>query len=203
VDEILTPRQFITLLASLGNKTVIAYNTALLRMMPKAELRAKQNVKRNFPGRNNRRLTGGLLNSISHGFKLKTNDFGEAFLVSKGIPYNAIHEFGGDIKPVKANNLWIKNHDVKQKYKSLTPREYMGKMLSQGAGDPERFAILRAKSSRKLTAFAFMQGRAEALFFLRKEVSIPARPYMQPAIDDTADEFDTTMSAIFDSEVDK
>ena len=202
-DEKLTPKELLEFLSNVADKTGKAWNRALLRTMPKAELQAKKNVKENFPGRNNYRLTGGLLNSISHGFSNSRTQFLTAFLQSSGIPYNAIHEFGGEIKPQKANNLWIKNHDVDNRNRTLTPREFMAKLLTQRASDEDRYAILRAKSSKKLTAFEFRNGKAEALFFLRKKVNIPARPYLEPAMVKTGEELPAIVARELDSEFKK
>lgn len=177
---------------------VKGYGLALIQTTQEIEGLAKRNVTQQFTGRNKRTLTGRLLNSVFSGFEKKANGLPTAFVGVRGIPYGAIHEFGGVITPKKAKNLWLKNHDVPSKYKRMTPREFVENMKKSGKGlsrGQESFSIIPTKKGGLIAVVQknfitgdsglsakSLQNKVIPLFFLRKKVTIPKRPYLTPAI---------------------
>jgi phage gpG-like protein len=114
----------------------------------------------------------------------------------RGIPYGAIHEFGGTITAKKAKHLWVKV-DHKGKFKRLTPREFFelrrkeqtrarAKTTGRGGGRRgKRYDIFRSKKGNLIAAEIDQLksgNKIRPLFVLKKSVNIPARPYIQPAI---------------------
>lgn len=157
---------------------VKGYGLALIQTTQDIEAHAKSNVTKQFTGRNKRTLTGRLLNSVYSGFERRGRGLPTAFVGVRGIPYGAIHEFGGIITPKTAKNLWIKNHDVPTKYKRMTPKEFIDKMREDS---PTAQFFISIKNGKK-TALAVEGNKVTALFFLRQKVTIPKRPYLIPAI---------------------
>lgn len=173
------------------NVMMRAYGVAFIEMMQKAEALAVQNAKKQFKGRNSRRLTGRLINSIFSSFE--TNLFGRkivGFLGTKGIPYGAIHEFGGKITPKKAKHLWVRMDAAnKGRFKNITPTEFVNQMGRAGGSSALRFRIAKFGGAK----FAFVVnprgGNIQKLFNLVKEVNMPERPYLTPAAEDAASRF--------------
>ena len=169
------------------NDILRAHAESLLKIVTDAEAQAKKNAVKQFIGRNGRKLSGRLLNSIYSGFETTPGNkkLPTGFVGTRGIPYGRIHELGGTITPKKAKYLWIKDHTTK-KFRRMTPSEFVQKMKS---GD-SRFKILRGPKG----AVAVFQARKTkkkkesvsdflVLFRLTKKVVMPKRPYLQPAVD--------------------
>ena len=179
------------------------------KVVANSQVEAIRIAKRQFIGRNGRRLTGRLFNSIRSGIEKVTATRAEGFLGTFGIPYGRIHEEGGKIEPVRANHLWVKNHMVEPKFQRLTPREFVSEMKARRNPD-EKFAILKSKSG-KLTAFHIKRvgvGSSarevfQALFFLRDEVLIPKRPYLAPALVIASNKFPEEFAQFLESELNK
>lgn len=101
-----------------------------------------------------------------------------------GVPYAAIHEYGGPIEPVKAKWLTIPNS---REYPWLT-----GKRAGEFDGlqfvplGPGRAALI----DQKLAPGGADDDEGDVpfqslvMFWLRKKVMMPERPYFQPAVDD-------------------
>lgn len=188
-----------------------AHNLALLEIMQIAEKDAIKNVRREFTGRvPGRRLTGRLMNGIfvQHGREPGTS-YTVAAIGVRGVPYARIHEYGsqgafgepglpdGVIKPKKAKNLWLKNFEVPSQFKRMTPRQYVEMMKKQ----PREYQILESTRGQGRVAWffgtagrvrlrkgeTFPEARSRVakwipLFYLRKQVTIPDRPYLHPAV---------------------
>lgn len=175
------------------NSVKRSYSETLLRVTQQAEAFAKQNSTKQFVGRNGRRLSGRLLNSIFSGVNPFTTGTGmpTGFVGTRGIPYGRIHEVGGVIVPVKRTWLWIKQWGgAADRFRRMTPRDFVGK-LKQKDRD---FKILGKKNSKG--KIAVYQPRSDTrsmvkLFALAKRVNMPARPYLTPAADKAVKMFGT------------
>lgn len=105
--------------------------------------------------------TGRLLNSVRHEFFKTANEAG-VLIGSFGVPYAAIHEFGGTIRPKRAQYLTI----------PLGPK-YKGRFASQ-------FNLKAVKMKNNL--FLVDPETGEAGYVLKKSVTLRARPYLNPAV---------------------
>lgn len=177
-------------------------NLALIETTQNALAEAKRNVLKNFKGSPDRPKTGQLSEAIFAGFEKESKDFASSFIgvsSKKGEegtkPYGRIHEFGGKIKNKRANWLWIplfgpKSGGVTGKYRNMTPTDFV-KLMQAG-----RAFLVPTKKGLGWVAFANSNEGAEPvnatlssdktkvpLFVLRKEVTIPARPYVTPAVE--------------------
>lgn len=203
-------------------------NTALLRAVVNATGIAKKNAAKNFKGTRIRPKSGALLASIFSGFEFKIDQAAEGFVGvrshkgNKGKrPYGRIHEYGGNIKPVKAKNLWLplfgpKSSGIHGLHRDLTPTEFIKRMKESRGGSRSQFfvkhkkvkgdkgktkqqivkkkgnyAIFKSKAGHKLAWFIERTGRgksakqkAYALFLLKQRTTIPARPYVTPAVEE-------------------
>ena len=88
--------------------------------------------------------------------------------------YAAIQELGGDIQPVKAKSLAIPVHE---KAKGKKPEDFDNLVLLERDGRAP--VLFRTVGSRKK--------KIEILFVLVKKVTIPAQPYMRPAVIENKD----------------
>ncbi len=207
--KVLEIRQLQGFIADLRGPITRAAVKATIQTAQNAAAGAQRNAQRNFKGTPDRPKRGFLQNAIFAGYDIQTKAgsryMAEAFVAvraNKGNegtkPYGRIHEEGGTIKPVHANSLWIPQFgpgstgDLAQ-FKNMTPTLFMaamqGKTLKSGliAG----FAILggaagffkwvagKGKTVRSRGAFKM---KFIALFILKKQVTIPARPYIAPSI---------------------
>ncbi len=170
-----------------------AHALSLLQFLSTAEGLAKRNATRQFVGRRGRKLSGRLLNSIftdvvlpSGGRSLPTGVIG-----TRGIPYGAIHEFGGTIRPVKAKWLWIKQWGGEaDQFRRMTPRQFVGRMKS---GD-RRFKILGKGSPGKSAVFQESNdSNPIQLFSLADSVTMPARPFIGPAVKEALKTYSKSM----------
>lgn len=155
---------------------------ALIATVADAEAFAKRNATKQFIGRRGRKLTGRLLNSIYSGVEVKDNKL-EGFVGTRGIPYGRIHELGGEIYPVKAKHLWVKMYGGKaDNFRRMTPSEF----IQAKEANPKQFVIV--KTNNALIA-AWNEGKVKSrlvpLFVLRNKVTIPARPYLAPAVEES------------------
>ena len=178
-STVLGIRELVDYIKALPKGFSLAVAKAHLATLTMAEGFAKKNSTKQFLGRNNRRLSGKLLNSIYSGVEAN----GEGFVGVRNIPYGAIHEFGGKIVPVKANYLWIPQRPAVGR---MTPREFIKlkkdrpslfflspKESPKGARVAGVWSSEKGNTARTLTP----------LFFLTKEVNMPARPYVGPGIE--------------------
>lgn len=153
---------------------------AMVATTKKAESFAKRNSTRQFTGRNDRYLSGRLLNSIYSGQERLAAGEISGFIGVRDIPYGAIHEFGGIINPKATNRmqrLWIPKRANAGR---MTPREFIALKRAQ----PDRF-FLNDKVAGRWTDDR--KTRLIPLFFLVRQVKIPERPYMRPAMEEAMD----------------
>jgi phage gpG-like protein len=164
-----------------------------VEMAQQAEKHAKQNITQQFTGRRGYRLTGRLLNSVFWAIeKGKQKGMPRMVIGTRGIPYGAIHEFGGTIDRKNWKYLWVKNWEAPRRFKRLTPKEFYDKQKrnpnifeyrGRTAGMVGAGAKVRArKSALKGVKTSGTNADFTVLFFLVKSVTIPKRPYLQPAI---------------------
>lgn len=170
---------------------VRGHAAALLEITLKAEGYAKRNVTTNFIGRNGRKLSGRLLNSIFSGFNVSPGlSLPTGFIGTRGLPYGAIHETGGTITPKKAKYLWVKNYYA-DKYRRLTPKQWftMFQKTARDRGDGVNYEFRYNKSGKPWAAGVEEDGEFTPLFYLRDQVTIPARPYIMPAVERAVDDY--------------
>ena len=183
------------------SKVVRGHAENLLKIVANAEAYAKKNATKQFIGRNGRKLSGRLLNSIYSGFdKLNASQsLPKGFVGTRGIPYGRIHELGGEIVPKKAKFLWMKDH-TSRKFRRITPREFISRMKKD-----DRFQL---RMGQKGGVAVYLKGRRkkkknmsvsdfQVLFRLTKKVRMPKRPFLQPAADKAAREYEVTAKKIF------
>lgn len=160
---------------SLADASQRAASLATIQTGQYAHVEAVKNVRTQFTGRNNRTLSGGLLNSIYVEYDAEPKSpVLEVHLGTRGIPYGRIHEFGGEIEPVKAEKLWIPQY------------KYAGRMT------PTEFMELRRQNPKLYVITPDMAGRRDnpsggndditPLFMRVDRVEIPERPYLRPAL---------------------
>lgn len=82
--------------------------------------------------------------------------------IGTDVIYGRIHEFGGTIKPVKAKFLAIPVGNLK--------------------GSPRQHNLALATTLKG--QYVLVDGAGEVQYILRKEVVIPERPYLRPALED-------------------
>lgn len=173
-----------------------AFYKAMIATTQEIEKQAKINARKEFRGRNDRKLTGGLLNSIHTGYVLEGTEF-QGFVGTQGIPYGRIQELGGKIEPVKAKKLWL---PVYKNAGKMTPREFV--RLTQT--NPAYYHMFDKVAARWTGAYDYVSGKLkkeyEPLFFLRDEVNLKARPYLTPAVDVGLTKFPAYFSTIVDKE---
>jgi hypothetical protein len=167
-----------------------AHAESVLKVVTRAEAFAKRNATKEFIGRNGRKLSGRLLNSIFSGFDTinKTQSMPKGFIGTRGIPYGRIHELGGTIVPKKAKYLWIKQHGGKaDRFRRLTPSEFVSRMQKKD----RRFKILGKKNGKgKVAIFQALRKKDyTVLFALAKRVDMPARPYLKPAVEEAVNKY--------------
>lgn len=209
-------RQMTNYMMRVRNVYLAAHIDTLLRVTNEALAETIKNEKKQFTGRNERRLTGNLMRSTTAEF---SGDFRtvknitrlpRGFIVVK-TPYAAIHEHGGEIRPKKAKNLWIKlAHSGK--FKRMTPTDFFNarkraslreiaqsRLLSKGLTAPsargskvrrqmvlEQFEIIPGQRPKSRIAAHIVRTKrglkVTPLFALAKRVKMPSRPYVGPAI---------------------
>lgn len=194
-------RELAAVIKRIGDTTRRAEVMALIRTTQEAERLAKLNAQAQFTGTPERPKTGALMNAIFSGYVLTKGkrDIASGVVGVKSRkgrrgtrPYGRIHEYGGEIKPVKAKNLWLpltgpKSRGLPGRFKNLTPSDFVALM---GTKDPTaRFAIIPGRRG-PVAIVSLRRGRGKgkirdkiiALFALRKSVEMPERPYIRPAI---------------------
>lgn len=180
--------QFLTAIKRTESIAVKAHGLALIATTQAAERFAKLHYQRQFPGSEQRMgyvKSGRLLNSIYSDYDASNL---RSFVGVRGIPYGAIHEYGGTIVPKKAKNLWVRSPAINKKgskYRRMTPSEFYQR--AKDNRDPSgKYVYWKAKSGATIAAVFEKVGknkeRFTPLFFLRKKVKIPARPYIAPGI---------------------
>ncbi len=175
------------------NAVEIAYVRSLVGLLSIAEAKAKRNATKQFIGRNGRKLSGRLLNSIYTMVDFNRSDslLPVGVLGTRGIPYGRIHEYGGEITPKKAKNLWVKQWGGRaDKFRRLTPTEFI-KLKKE---NPDEYKIFRSKKNNLIAAYTPAADDVVPLFVLRQRVEIPKRPYLAPALQEALQEFPERMN---------
>lgn len=122
------------------------------------EQSAKQNIARNFHGK------GTLAASVKHRLE-KFGGLSLAGVVYSNLVYAAIHEFGGTVTPKDAKWLTIPFEGV------------------QGRAMDYQDTFFAKTASGNLVLFQKRGGEAIPLFLLVKKAEIPARPWLNPALE--------------------
>ena len=107
------------------------------------------------------RRTGRLKRSLTAGKPFSTGALSWAIHVGTNVIYAAIQEFGGIIKPKDAKHLAIPIGDLK--------------------GSPRQYPDLHIAKTRSGT-WLLMDGQGKVQYVLKDSVTIPARPYLRPAL---------------------
>lgn len=174
-------QEIVAFMKSLKKISQKARAISMIELIEIARGEALKNARKQFIGRNDRKLSGRLFNSIFGGYKTTANGI-EGYIGTKGIPYGGIHEYGGTIKPKNARNLWLKNWTgVPKELKRITPTEFFNLMKQ----DKSRFALFKSKAGNQIAWYnkkTKTKSQWIPLFFLKKSVEIPSRPYLRPAI---------------------
>lgn len=122
------------------------------------EQTAKQNIAKNFHGK------GTLAGSVNHRIE-KLSGVSLAGVVYSKLVYAAIHEFGGTIEPKNAEALTIPFEGV------------------QGRARDYQDTFIAKTDSGASIIFQKRGDDAVPLFLLVKKVEIPARPWLNPAVE--------------------
>jgi len=141
---------------------------AMFRALTLLEAAIVSNIRRNF-----RVGTGRLLNSIANSKVIRDLDAVtiEATIGPVGVPYAAIHEFGGKILP-KKKFLAIPLSPVlgPDGGARAKPLDFLGR---------SRFATLNGK----LFLMVKDGDKEEPYLLMKPSVNMPARPYLRPALE--------------------
>lgn len=164
-------RRLVDLIKSMDAGIRRAVTKAHLATLVFSEGQAKRNIKANFIGRNDRTLSGALLNHTYYGLEGEL----DGFVGVRTLPYAAAQEFGVTIVPKKAKHLWIPQYRNSGK---MTPREFM-RMKMQ---NPKMFFLSDEVAGRWDNPKSKTR-RLIPLFFLVDKVTIPERPYLRPALE--------------------
>jgi phage gpG-like protein len=113
-------------------------------------------------------------------------------LIGQGIPYARIQEYGGTIKPVRAQYLAIPLEAVKTPsgVAKFGPRQaeqfgwqtFIAKHIIFGKRPGESSAASALSKAFPDIAASARSASITPLFALKKSVTLPARPYLRPAV---------------------
>ena len=138
----------------------------ILQVMDNSLSVLKLEIIRNIQ-RKLKRRTGTLQNSIEYSI-IGADKKIIGLVGTRGVPYAPVHEFGAEIVPKKAKYLTIPIGDNRR-------RDGLPRIRTKDIDAP--FFV-------KKHGTLFMGGRDEGiLFVLKKKITVPPRPYIQPAID--------------------
>lgn len=153
----------------------------VMRALTILEAQIKQNIRKDA-GLHVR--TGALLNSV---YKKVTIQGGAVIgeVGTQGVPYARIHEMGGTIFPVNKKFLAIPAEDNRNADGSpkLTTADLMGAYAKQTFIHNGIIFLATQQGKGKN-----MSSVSTPMFYLKKSVTIPQRPYIQPAIAAKQDE---------------
>jgi phage gpG-like protein len=176
--------QFSQLIQSTSDLMQKSKYQGLMSITFQAEADAKINSTKQFIGRRGYTLSGRLLNSIKSRFEKKGDDVA-GFVGSYGIPYAAIHEFGGKIDPKNWKYLWMRLPATNLKaspFRRLTPKEFYKLAKKRNSG----YYYLHSKRGNVFAMYKEPDTDSDIdatpLFWLRTSVFIPKRPYLRPAV---------------------
>lgn len=159
------------------------YRSGLVLLMWRAlsilEASVIQNIRKNLTVR-----TGKLMNSIPESKKIEEKHKGNLDTITgslgpQGVKYAAIHEFGGRIDS-KGKALMFPVSENRRR--DGTPRVMLDEVPDEDLVWLKGMVFRMIGGKRK-----GHPGRLKPLFLLRKSVTIPARPYLRPALEKNAD----------------
>ena len=158
----------------------------LLDAMLKTETAMKRNIRTTL-----RRRSGALEESISHE-ALEETSAGLSGRVGSNMEYAEIQERGGEIHAKNAKNLTI-------------PLEAF--MTGRGIAKGSARDLIASPGDYGYDGTFFSRGvllgkrgdEVEPLFVLKPSVTLPARPYAQPALDEIAPEFEASMRSALEA----
>lgn len=161
-----------------GDKISAAIRTKLQANITAACILVQRSARRNAStggGSGLHRRTGQLVNSIAYEVH---EDFGR---VGSNLKYARIHEFGGVITPKTAGALAVPVHpDAKR---APGPRSFGGQLaMVTRPGKPP--LLIRARDVGKGSS---NRNVFDVMYVLLKSVTIPARPYLRPALANNQD----------------
>lgn len=132
----------------------------IMRGVSKAAQFVAATAKRNVRAKLN--TTGEANRNLGRSISMDLEDRNLRALVGpRRVVYAAIHEFGGTIRPVKGRYLTIPVGDLKG-----SPRKHAGLRFVRGRGDKG----------------LYMVNDSGLQYVLVRSVTIPARPYLTPAL---------------------
>lgn len=132
----------------------------IMRGVSKAAQLVAGTAKRNVRAKLN--ATGEAKGNLSRSVSFDLEDRNLRALVGpRRVVYAAIHEFGGTIRPVRGQYLTIPVGDLKG-----SPRKHAGLRFVRGRGDKG----------------LYMVNDSGLQYVLVRSVTIPARPYLHPAL---------------------
>ncbi len=145
----------------------------MFRALTILEAAIMSNIRRNFA-----RRSGRLLNSIPNSKMVRddgkdiTGEIGPV-----GVPYARIHEYGGIIKPKKSKFLAIPLEPVlgPDGIAKASPLDFKGRSFFSDQG------------SDGLILFVMEGNNPEPYFLMKRQVKIPERAYLRPAMEKNRD----------------
>lgn len=160
---------------------VAAYKRLLSFQIFRALTVVEAEIKRQLRGPSGlKRRTGRLLNTWGETKKVtETPNSVTGELSSAGVPYAAIHEFGGRIT-AKGRALAIPLPENRRADGSpkITIQELFGGLGSRVFTSKSGVVMLASAAGRKNSKFT----KLTPMFVFKKSVDIPARPYIRPAL---------------------
>lgn len=138
-----------------------------------------QNIRKNLTVR-----TGRLMNSVPESKKIEERHKGNLDTIvgsigPQGVKYAAIHEFGGRIES-KGKALMFPTSENRKRDGS--PKVMRDEIPDEDVVIAKGIIFRMIGGKRK-----GHPGRLKPMFLLRKAVTVPARPYLRPALEKNAD----------------
>jgi hypothetical protein len=153
----------------------------VFRALTLLEAAILRNIRDNFNV-----MSGRMLGSVGKSKKVREESDGVIVgeIGLKGVPYAAIKEFGGIIKPKNALALTIPTEENMRRdgQAKLTAQEIMKSgrgFIRDGIMFQKKFKVGKGKSTKE---------EITPMFILKKSVVIPAKPFIRPAIAQTQDQ---------------
>lgn len=159
----------------------------MFRALTLLEAEIKQNIRK---GAGLHVRTGALLNSIGGSKKVETDSNGFIYgeIGPEGVPYAAIHEFGGTIVPKNKKFLAIPS-EFNRRPDGLPKITTADLMSGLGKSFIANGVIFLKEGPNKITP----------MFYLKKSVDIPARPYLSTAVASKKDQIFKEFGLLLDA----
>ena len=166
-------------------ENLAAYKKMLSFQIFRALTVVEAEIKRQLRGPSGlHRRTGRLMNTWGETKKVtESGDTVTGSMSSAGVPYAAIHEFGGTIKPKgKALAIPLPSNRRADGTPKITIQELFGGLGSR-VFTTKNGVVMLATAGKNKSKFA----QLTPMFVFKKSVTIPARPYIRPALAATQD----------------